>query len=770
MQFSLKSLEFNKILEKVAKYSKSKIVSNFILNLKPNTNKDKIITDLKEVDCAKNTILENGIINILPDYDIDKELKGLDIGSILSIKEILKIKNIILISNYINKYYKTLKEQNLNIDNLTKYFKNIKLLKELNDEINRIIDTNNNIYDNASQNLMNIRKKIIKTNNLLDKKLEELKLKYSKYLKNNKITFKDSRPVLIVSSSYKNKIKGIVHGRSASAQSYYIEPDEIRNITILIENLKIEEEEEINKILSNLTNYIYQYKDDLIINQNLIRKLDFIFSKAQYAIEINADIPSFNEKDILKLYNARHPLIDKKTVIPIDFILKDNKKIMIITGPNTGGKTASLKTLGLLTIMAQSGLLIPASSHSNLKIFNNIYADIGDEQSLEQSLSTFSSHMTKIIKIVDNVSENDLVLLDELGSGTDPNEGTALAISIIEYLKKNGPTVVVSTHYSELKLYAYKQDDIEIASVSFDKVTLKPLYYLQIGISGNSNALLISKRLGLKKEILNQAKQLVSGQNNDINKLLKRLENEQKELFDLKKELNLKEKELNNLIKKYKNMINDNSVKQNEILNKIKESETKIWKEKKDELNKLIIELKEKNLLKTKDEAKIKGKLKTNNKTKINIEYNFKKDDYVYIQKFNKKGKILKIENGKYLVDLGPFNLKFNKEDLQITAMPIKEKKSQIINYKPKDKITRQYKLNIDLRGYRYIDVKEALDMAINDCLLNNSKTITVIHGHGSGALKKAVKEYIKNSKYIKSSRSGGLNEGLDGVTIINLK
>ncbi|HHT82651.1 MAG TPA: endonuclease MutS2 [Acholeplasmataceae bacterium] len=773
MIYQTKTLEFDKILKLVSKHAVSPRVRETILDLQIYNNPDVIKVLLHEVDDALGALNRASNINLDSKYDIDEQLKRLEIGSILQPNELVLIHTFLKEETRLKSYNQNLKKLKVEAKYLESYFFDINLHDDLLKLLGQTIDPDANIYDNASNNLFKIRRTLQSKLTSVNEKMEKLMNKYSDFLNERVIVTRNDRYCLCINQSFKNKIKGVVHDISSSGQTVYLEPEEIRSITSEIEFLKVEERKEILKILADVSNKLAINLETLKINLEIFLTLDLIYAKANYAKEINGVIPKINQNGLINLIKARHPLIEPKVIVPINFYLDEKAPTMIITGPNTGGKTVALKTVGLLTLMAQSGLLIPASEKSEVAVFSNIYADIGDEQSLEQSLSTFSSHMTKIKKIVDNVTPNDLILIDELGSGTDPVEGTSLAISILDYLRKHKPRLVITTHYSELKVYAFESSDIVTASVAFDTVTLEPKYHLQIGTTGSSNAILIANRLGLNKEIIENAKLRVSGHQSDIAKIIENLAVKEQKLEDKKKYFEESQLALDEKMKQYDNLLLKNHQEQDRIIKEIRDNETKIWNEKHLEVQKLIKELKAKKELSAKEEAEVKKIInKPREKTIVKTDYNFKVGDYVSIQSYGQSGYIKEIDGDDYYIDLGPFTLNFKKSDLLLAPVPKPEKKinrRKTVN-REGEVPTKEASVELDLRGVRYEEVYGLLDKAIDNLLLSNLKSLRIIHGYGTGAVKKAVSEYIKSSNLIKSHRSGGENEGMLGVTIITLK
>ena len=771
MNFAIKTLEFDKILNLVAPFAVSKRIQEHILSLPILINKNLIEEKLHEVDDALKAMRRTSSISLDPRYDIISQVKRLEIGSVLSVNELVLIKVFFQEETSLVNYFNHLTKLKIEVPSLLKYFNNITINEEMHELLNQTIDDDGVIYDDATPVLHRIRRQINSKISNINQRLDKLLIKYANFLNERVIVTRNDRYCLCFNSSYKNKIKGVIHDISSSGQTVYIEPDEIRSIMAEVEILRVEENQEIQKILANVSKNLTIHVESIKSNLDIFNELDLIYAKANYAHIIDGIIPKLNDEGTINLIKARHPLIDPNKIVPINFYLDKKAPTMIITGPNTGGKTVALKTVGLLTLMAQSGLLIPSDDLSEISIFKNIYADIGDEQSLEQSLSTFSSHIAKIKTIIDNVSKDDLVLIDELGSGTDPIEGTSLAIAILDYLREYQPNLVVTTHYSELKVYAFETSDIITASVAFDEKTLEPKYHLQIGLTGSSNAILIANRLGLKPEIIKNAQSNVQGRQNDVAKILEKLSHKEQELAKTERDHQLKIVELNEKIKKYDELLEKNQKEQARVLKEIIDQETQVWNQKQLEIQKIIKDLKKRQSLSAKEEAEVKTKIRRPDQPKpIISDYDFKVGDYVFILTYQQTGKIIEIKGDDYLVDLGAFSLNFLKEDLQLTATPESSKQTKTRRRKPTGSTpTKSASVELDLRGVRFEEVKPLLDKAIDDLLLSGLSSLRIIHGFGTGAVKKAVHDYIKSSSIIKSHRYGGETEGMMGVTIINL-
>lgn len=771
MQSTIKTVEFDQIRQLVSNYTYSLKAKNELLNLVPETDFFSVLEMVNKTDELLKVIAQYGSIPFLENFDNNLLLNLKQVERIYSIEELLYLKLFLKMSIDIKQYLESVSKEFK--------FKHLSEIIELNSFnklyqiFNETFNDYGEIYDDATKELKEIRQKIRNLELNLTKRLNDLIKKQAEYLNDSKIVIRNGRSCLAVKDTYKNKIKGVIHDISASKQTIFIEPEVSLQINADIELNKLLEQKEIQKILTHLTKLVNEDFDSLLINYNKLIKLDIIHAKAKYSLNTDGIKPNLNNKGFINLINAKHPLIPKDEVVPISLNLDENESTLLITGPNTGGKTVTLKTVGLLTLMIQSGILVPLKEDSSLAIFDNIFVDIGDEQSIENSLSTFSSHITKIISFINNLTNNSLVLLDELGSGTDPNEGVALAIAIIEELQKKDIRLIVTSHFSELKTYAYEKANIKLASVAFDIKTLKPLYHLEHGIIGQSHARLIAERLGMKKDVINHANNLFMQRETELAKIIDKLSLEKQALNEEQKRIKkLEEKylnELTNLNKTKEKLINE----QNQTLEKIKEEEIKKWEEKVKEVNEIIKIIEEEKNVKPHHVADLKGSINIGiNNEVIKDEEELKKGDQVFIIPYQQYGYIINIENNKYIVKFGNFELEFKNKDLtKVEAKnevkpKIKPKKQQVPNHD----YDKSAKLEVDLRGLRFEEVKEVLDKSIDKALLSNIRSLTIIHGFGTGALKKAVDQYIKKSSLIKSHRGGREGEGLGGVTIITLK
>ena len=773
MRFMMKALELNQILELISKHAKSDTIRNEIINLEPMTDLQSIHLALDETMDMTTLIIRAGVLPFLEDFDIHELLKYASLDRVFSIQELLYVRLFLLMERDIIKYYKELDRLKIDARSLTPYFQNLHTHRSLLEYIQSKIDEDGQILDDATPELLKIRKEKSRLDKQLQDKLQKFLIDHSAYLNELVIVQRNDRFCIPVKDMYKNKIKGVVHDVSASKQTVYIEPEATRQITAQIEHLKVEEEKEIQKIIASLSEEVHRAHASLKDNLDLFLGLDFISSKAQYALKLNAMKPQINDIGTISLIKAKHPLLDQKTAVPITLELNKDIKTLLITGPNTGGKTVALKTVGLLTLMTQCGILIPASEASNVAVFDQVFADIGDEQSILQSLSTFSSHLNKIISMIEGVKDNTLVLLDELGSGTDPNEGVSLAIAILNAFKPLDIRMMVTTHYSELKSYAYEQPNMTTASVAFDKKTLKPLYYLQMGTTGSSHAFLIARRLGLKEEVVKDAETIYQGRQTDLAKVMEKLNDEMLYIEKQKENLAHEIEESRNAKLEFQRSKELLLAEQDKIIEKVRAKEEKAYDELKDEVRELLTMLQKKNEISKPEIAAIKFKLnqqKDQDKL-VSFEDELQVDDLVFILPYQQYGQIKSIKNDDYRVVFGKFDLIFKSYDLR-KEEPKKEpnKAVKIEKVNVGDTPARSAKFELDLRGYRFDEVKEAMDQAIDSAILSGLETMRIIHGFGSGAVRKAVYDYIKSSPYIKTHRFGGEGEGLNGVTIITLK
>lgn len=726
--FNLDKLEFNNIRENLANYTKTYEGKKLALNLMPSSKSMAIKSNLNETDECLKVMNIKGELPISEINDVNFLIKSLKSNISLTSKGLLEICNILRISRELTDYFSDLE---IDIPNLSDYYSMIYINKDVEKRISSCIISEDMIADNASTKLYSIRntKKSLEVD--IKNKLNQIVHANSKYIMDSVITIRAGRYVIPVKEEYRSYIKGFIHDTSSSGSTVYIEPMAVFEINNKINNLIIEETKEIERIMSELSNLLFPIVYYIEKDIEIIAKLDFINAKAKLAIEMDANMPIISNE--INLIKARHPLIPKNKVVPIDIYVGKDFSTLVITGPNTGGKTVSLKTVGLLCIMAQSGLFIPANENSKTKIFENIFADIGDEQSIEQSLSTFSSHITNIISIVNMLNSNSLVLVDELGSGTDPLEGANLALALLEYFHNQGAITIATTHYHEIKNYCITHDGFENASCEFDVEKLEPTYHLLIGIPGKSNAFAISKRLGLNQSILDRANSLMNKPDTDVETLMKEIYDDRISIENFKKE---EEKNLNQvtlLRKSLEKQVSDRLAREEEKVEKAKKEAREILQDAKDEANRVIREL---SGLGSKD-------LKKANSLR---------------NKLNEDLKETESSNG---LDLSVL-LKLNNQETN--------KPSGKSNVHIENTASKNISSEINLIGENVDTAIMALDKYLDNCAMAHLKQVRVIHGKGTGKLREGIHNYLKKSKYVSSYRIAGFGEGDYGVTIVELK
>ena len=771
--YHTKTLEFEKVLEKLICYAKTNLKNELILNTEIKNDFEEIKKNLKMTKEAFDSIIKLSDIPLGGLFDVKASLDRAAIQGILNERELLNVVGLIDASDNVIKYFKQLDSIKVDCNTLEELSNNLQLFKALKTNITLAITEEGIVSDNASRELFVVRRSLKSLENRLRSKLNELLQTKASMLTEQLIVQRDGRMCLPVKIEYKNTFKGIVHDVSSSNTTAYIEPESTLEIANQIDSYLAEEKKQVQIILKNLSLLVGAEANELLNNLDILTKLDIIYAKALMAKDLDYNDVKLENKQEFEIKKAKHPLIPKDKCVPIDCEIGKKYKVIIITGPNTGGKTVALKTIGLLHMMVYIGMMVPASSDSTFGYFEDILADIGDEQSIEQSLSTFSSHMTNIVKIIDSISFNSLVLLDELGSGTDPKEGSGLAISIIDYLKKAGAIVIATTHYSELKNYAYNNEGIINASVEFNTETLMPTYRLLLGVPGKSNAIEIARRLGLNDKIIDMAKNELNNISTESQNLIGNLEEEMTKLRRQQEELELEKKKYDKLVydankekielvKMTDKIINDAKLKANDIL-----------KDAKEEASNLITEIKNMSEENFKEHqlAELTRKarsLDVKNDDEAIFDENINVGDYVYIKSYQKYGTVRKAKGEKFIVSVGQFEMEFKKSELTLAEKPKEKpkKETRLSGYNPSSHAT----LSLDLRGKRYEEVKTLMDDYIDQAILGNLHQVSIIHGFGTGAIRKAVQEYLKNCPYVKSYRYGGEGEGLNGVTVVYLK
>ena len=779
----LDKLEYNKILEILSTFSKTYIGKEKCLTIKPSKNVEYLLEQTYE---AYNLICRNGSLPLSAIDNIDILIKNLESNFALTSSDLLKLTHVLKTSRELKEYF--IFEENYKLIN--EYFSMLYINKSLEKEITDKILDENTIADNASTKLKAIRKQQKDLSLQIRNKLNTIvhSATYSKYLQDSVITIRNERFVIPVKEEYRGQIKGFVHDISSSGSTVFIEPLAVFELNNELNNLKTDEQIEILRILEELSKKFMLITNELKSNVTLIGEIDFIFAKASFSKNINGIKPVLNNNKYINLISARHPLIDKEKVVPIDISIGQKYSSLIITGPNTGGKTVALKTTGLLLLMAYSGILIPASENSTIYVFDNIFADIGDEQSIAESLSTFSAHMLNIVEITNSATKNSLILLDELGSGTDPIEGSRLAISILEYFNDLGATSISTTHYQELKEYALANNGFENASFEFNIDTLSPTYKLLIGIPGKSNAFAISEKLGLDINILNRAKSLVEKNDINIEDLLKGIYDNKLEIEKQKEETTKNLNQVEMLRKKLETDYSDLEEKANTMIIKAKNEARDILLDVKEDADRIIKEMNSISKKKNKNSMQELYDLKNDLNIKIkNVTYgnskdekgNLSKDDItigmnVFVIPLSKEGIITSPPNASSEVEVQVGSLKTNISIDKLMKIKSKENNKKANNTTSfKNAIankTKSISPEINVIGLNIEEATQIVDKYLDDANLSKLETVRIVHGKGTGKLRTGIHSFLKKHPHVKSFRMGTYGEGEMGVTVVTLK
>jgi len=765
-------LEFPKILTILRQYAETDRGKADVLALAITDDRLEVERMLAETDEARVMIERYDATPLDGVLDTADAVKRSRLGATLGIEELLDIVcGIDAVANA-QRYLRKIRQLEIPAAFLSPYYDALVHLASLKVAIEACIDPKGQLYDEASEGLAAVRTKIAQNRKKIDEKMNALLRSEAAKLTDAIITIRNGRLVLPVRAEYKNSFKGIIHDQSASMGTVFIEPMGCVELNNLTAELAFKEAEEIEKILARLSGFVGADADALEGNAEIMTRLDVIFAKAKYAVAIQGVRPAITPASI-RLVNARHPLIPREAVVANTIGFSGYRSI-VITGPNTGGKTVALKTLGLLSLMVQAGMLIPADELSETIIFRNICADIGDEQSIEQSLSTFSSHVTKIIAIVENLADDSLVLLDELGVGTDPKEGASLAIAILDHLRTKRVYSMVTTHYPELKLYAMNRDDTVNASVEFDIETLRPTYRLQIGIPGTSNAFEIARRLGLDETIVRHAGEVSLSFDDDTAHLMKKLERQSIALNDEIEAYKLRKKAAEDRLEAVEAELAKTKTDRENARASLEREKERILAETKEEAAKLIEELdalkksasfREHELARLKHDVKSLGAkeidLRKVNQAKISV------GDVVTVIPYQRTGIVMKnAGQNRFEIQMGALSGIFDESQIEFASRRIAEDKPVNVRvFRSTDA-----KVELDLRGERYEEAMTRLDKFIDDCLVANLEFAYIIHGYGTGALRKGVQEFVKRTPQIKSSRPGGAGEGGSGITVVYFK
>ena len=786
----LRVLEYNKIIDRLTEKATSEQGKKLTAALKPMTDLDAITQAQTETADALGYLFRKGSTSFGSNKDLGACIKSLEVGSVLSIGELLRIAAFLENVNRIKAYGRKERED-APTDSLDIYFDALEPLTPLSSEIRRCILSEEEIADDASPTLKHIRRSMTITNDKIHSQLTSMiNGSYRTYLQDAVVTMRDNRYCIPVKSEYKGQVPGMVHDQSSTGSTFFIEPAAVVNLNNELKELALKEQEEIEVILADLSARTAAYTETLTNNQKAMTTLDFIFAKAALAMEQNATMPVFNTEHQIRIRQGRHPLLDKKKVVPIDIRLGIDFDLLVITGPNTGGKTVSLKTVGLLTLMGQAGLHIPALDRSELSIFREVYADIGDEQSIEQSLSTFSSHMVNIVSILKDADTDSLCLFDELGAGTDPTEGAALATSVLDHLHKHGIRTMATTHYSELKVYALSTDFVENACCEFDVETLRPTYRLLIGIPGKSNAFAISSKLGLPDFIIEDAKKHITEDKESFEDLLTDLENSRLTIEKERLEIESYKQEIKSLKERLETKQEKIDQSRERILREANEEAREILQDAKEIADETIRTFQkagtstsmkdlEKSRQKVRDKITEKNEklsLKANKPTHRLLKPNqIKLGDSVKVVSMGLKGTVSSLpdKSGKLFVQCGIIRSQVSLDDLVLLEEETIHTGDRMKRTSAgKLKMSKSYSVSteINLLGKTVDEALSELDKYLDDAYLAHLPSVRIVHGKGTGALRSAVQNYLRKNKIVKSYRQGEFGEGDAGVTIAEFK
>lgn len=787
---TLLKLEYDKIIDLLVEQASSATGKMRCRALMPMTDLEEIHIAEEQTAASFTRIVKKGRLSFSGCYSVEDSMKRLEVGAALSASELLRICKLLETANRAKVYGRHDTADELT-DCLDAYFDQLSPLTPLSTEIRHCILSEDEISDDASSTLKHIRRSIENINDKVHSTLASLvNGSLRSYLQDQIITMRGDRYCIPVKAEYRSQVNGMIHDQSSTGSTLFIEPMAIVKLNNDLKELYGKEQEEIQVILARLSVDVAEYMDQIRTNYQVLTELDFIFAKGSLALSMNASKPIFNTNGYIHIRQGRHPLLNKKTVVPITITLGGEFDLLIITGPNTGGKTVSLKTVGLFTLMGQAGLHIPALDRSELAVFENVYADIGDEQSIEQSLSTFSSHMTNIVSFLQEVDEHSLVLFDELGAGTDPTEGAALAIAILSYLHDRGIRTMATTHYSELKVFALSTPGVENACCEFDVDTLRPTYHLLIGIPGKSNAFAISSKLGLPTHIIESAKNHLSEQDESFEDLLtdlessrKTIEKEQAEIIAYKQEIEKLKRELHTkherLEERKERIIQEANEKANAILREAKEVADETMKQfrkfGKENISAAELEKERERLRQKMAKTQTSMKIQPKKPQKQHKPSDFHLGDSVKVLSMNLKGSVSSLPDakGNLFVQMGILRSQVHMSDLEIIDEPLSETEKQFRRTSTgKMKMSKSMSVSpeINLLGKTVDEALAELDKYLDDAYLSHLSPVRIVHGKGTGALRNGIHNYLKGLKYVKSYRLGAFGEGDAGVTIVEFK
>ncbi|MFS0787434.1 endonuclease MutS2 [Shouchella sp. 1P09AA] len=787
MEHVLRVLEYDKMKLQLMTFVASSLGKQQVQALQPSTSMENVQLMQNETGEMSTVIRLKGHIPLGGISDIKPHVKRAAIGGVLSASELTEIAGTLYGSKQLNYFFEEIDEEgHIDVPLLQELIQELEPLSPLEKEIKQCIDDYGAVLDQASQSLRTIRHQIRSFESTIKSKLESITRSSGtrKMLSDSIVTIRGDRYVVPVKQEYRSSFGGIVHDQSSSGATLFIEPSSIVTLNNQLTEAKAKEKREIERILTALSAQVAEEAEQLLTNVDIVAKIDFIAAKGYYAKSMKAVQPKLNDQGVIDLRQARHPLLPTDEVVPSDIAMGNEVRSLVITGPNTGGKTVTLKTIGLLTLMGQSGLHVPANEETELAVFEHVFADIGDEQSIEQSLSTFSSHMKNIVSILEDMNAQSLVLFDELGAGTDPTEGAALAISILDHVYKKGALAAATTHYSELKGYAFNREGAINASVEFDVETLRPTYRLLVGVPGRSNAFAISRRLGLAEGIIDDAKLQIDSDSTQVENMISSLEDSRKLSEREWSEATKIRSEAERLRSDLEKKLEEFEVMKESVMEEAEAKAAKAVADAQEEADVIISELrdmqkegyrvKEHQLIDARKQLseatpKLNKKQKQVKKAAEKAKRTPKAGDEVKVISFNQKGTVLKkINETDYQVQLGIMKMTVALDDMHVLDQPkAQEAQKTITTIRGND---AHVKSELDLRGVRYDEAMNKIEKYIDDALLAGYHQVSIIHGKGTGALRKGVKQLVANHPRIKSSRDGGMNEGGIGNTVVELK
>ncbi|HEK4990458.1 TPA: endonuclease MutS2 [Clostridioides difficile] len=788
---SLRVLEYNKIIDLLKKKASSSLGLKYIENLVPNTDFVEVKSMLEETSEAQSIIIKRGSVGLEGIHDIEDKVKRAYIGASLDPGSLIMIADTLRVARRLRNSLSSSDEEDFNYPIIQSLSNSLYVYKDIEDQIYNAIISEVEISDNASNTLRDIRRRIAQKNQSIRSKLNSIisSTTYQKYLQDAIISLRGDRFVVPVKSEYRSQVAGIVHDQSSSGATLFIEPMTIVEMNNELRQLKLGEQEEIERILSELSAMVGEVSEDLISNQEILGRLDFAFSKGKLSIQMRGIEPTLNEDKYLNIKNGRHPLLDKKKVVANTIYLGRDFHTLVITGPNTGGKTVTIKTVGLFALMTQSGLHIPADYGSSMCVYDNVFADIGDEQSIEQSLSTFSSHMTNIVSILQNVTADSLVIFDELGAGTDPVEGAALAIAVLEDINSVGAKCIATTHYSELKNYALTKSGVENAAVEFDIETLSPTYKLLIGVPGKSNAFEISRKLGLSDYVISRAKEYINTENIALEDVLQNVEKNRIKAVEDREEAERLKEEIEKLKVEYDEKLEKLVSQRDKMIEKAKSEAFSIIRQAKEEVDIIIKELrsleqerasKEKNRKieeLRKELTSSMGSLQPTVKSMIvpkvsNKEIkDLKPGEEVKVITLNQNGSVVSVDKKRKeaVVQIGIMKMTLPFKSLQKTRKDVSTNVTKSTRNIIRSK-SGSVKNEVDLRGLNLEEAIMEVEKYLDDAYVAGLEFVTVIHGIGTGVLKAGLQDILRRNRHVKSQRGGQYGEGGAGVTIVKLK